>query len=98
MEKWNNTDFHNFLIIFAQHCRCNFFKNNTRSKASYVISNLSENLVEIFSVQNIASANFQKVCSSTRHSSQTKGGLTCEIVAAEICFLFRLDSSYVVKK
>ena len=47
-------------------------------------------LKSIFSVQNIASVNFQKVCSSTRPSSQTKGGLTCEIVAAEVGFLFVL--------
>ena len=34
--------------------------------------------INIFSVQNIASVNFQVICSST--SSQTKGGLTCEII------------------
>ena len=44
-------------------------------------------LKSIFSVQNIASVSFIKVCSSTRLSSQTKGGLTCEIVAAEIGLL-----------
>ena len=44
--------------------------------------------INIFSVQNITSVNFQKVCSSTRPSSQIKGGLTCEIVAAEVGFLF----------
>ena len=52
--------------------------------------------INIFSVKNIASVNFQKVCSSTRPSSQTKDGLTCEIVAAEVGFLLWLMSS--VKK
>ena len=53
-------------------------------------------LKSIFSVQNIASVSFIKVCSSTRLSSQTKGGLTCEIVAAEIGFLFIFDSFSLV--
>ena len=44
----------------------------------------------IFLCKIIASVNFQMICSSTRPSSQTKGGLTCEIVAAEVGFLFYL--------
>ena len=38
--------------------------------------------INIFSVQNITSVNFQKVCSSTRPSSQTKGEKTWSLVVA----------------